>query len=58
MKNFDLIINHGGAGVVHKCINQHLPQFIIANTMDQPIWLQYVINIKIGNGILNNSNML
>lgn len=26
--------------------------------MDQPIWLQYVINIKIGNGILNNSNML
>lgn len=41
-KLFDVVVCHGGAGIVNDCIKNGVPMFIIANFVDQPLWLKLV----------------
>lgn len=51
LKGFDMILCHGGSGIVQQCIYNKIPILIMAHMCDQFYWLDYVFKNGIGGGI-------
>lgn len=50
LNNFDIIIHHGGAGIMSACCYYCIPQYIIATFVDQPMNIKIIQNYNIGTG--------
>lgn len=48
LKLFDVVVCHGGSGIVQHCVSLRIPIVVIAHFCDQPYWGQLVQQLRIG----------
>lgn len=48
LNKFDIVICHGGSGVVQQCLIKQIPILIIAHMCDQFYWGNYITKLQYG----------